>query len=259
MGVAHFKKEWISEERFRPYLERMFHAEEAALELYLVDRKLASAFFRDIAFIEVALRNAINRLLAEKFGSDWYARAEVGFDARVRGNISEAWDSLPRRYTAQQVVRGATLGSRIVAASMFRTWTNMLDKGGGTGLAAPFERADHDQIWDSAALLEVFPGARQLARAQDPNFSSQGLTREWVYHKVLPVRKIRNRVAHHEPLVLSGVPITGTNHRLSPRESFNAYMDLAAMLDRDLASFLEGLRTSDELKQAELLLDAVPD
>lgn len=162
MGVAHFKKEWISDERLKPYLERMFHAEEAALELYLVDRKLASAFFRDIAFIEVALRNAINRLLAEKFGSDWYARAEVGFDARVRGNISEA-------------------------------------------------------------------------------------------------PKIRNRVAHHEPLVLSGVPITGTNHRLSPRESFNAYMDLAAMLDRDLASFLEGLRTSDELKQAELLLDSFPD
>ena len=44
VGIAHFKKEWISEERFRPYLERMFHAEEAALELYLVDRKLASAF-----------------------------------------------------------------------------------------------------------------------------------------------------------------------------------------------------------------------
>lgn len=256
MDKISFKKNWISDQRLKPYLEKANQAEWAAIELYLADRQLASAFFRDIAFIEVALRNAMNRHLVRRFGEDWYARVAVGFDARVRNNISEAWDSLPRKYTTHGATRGPKLGGRLVAASMFRTWTNMLDKGGGTGLPAPFEKADHDEIWDSTALLQVFPGARSLASEQDFNFSSHGLTREWVYHKVLPVRKIRNRVAHHEPLVLSGVPITGTNNRMSPRESFNAYMDLAAMLDRDLAGFLATLHTSKQLEKTERLLDS---
>ena len=131
----------------------------------------------------------------------------------------------------------------------------MLDKGDGTSLPAPFERADHDRIWDADALKQVFPGARNLAKQQDPNFESKGLTRQWVYKKVFPVRQIRNRIAHHESLTPKGIPITGSDVRLTPRECHQACLDLGSMIDRDLRTFLEGLPISDVLDEITNILE----
>lgn len=249
--------EWISSDRLKPYLDNTWNCEEKALELYALDRRLSAQLFQDISYLEVALRNSLHRYLTEKYGDDWYARVEVGFDNRVRENISESWDSLPKRYTNGSAPRNKKLGGRVVAASMFRTWTNMLDKGDASVFPAPFNKADHDRIWDAKALNLVFPGARQLARQQDPEFDNRGLTREWVYTKVFPVRQIRNRIAHHESFAPSGVPITGTDTRLNPRECHQACIDLAAMLDRDLKTFLESLSTPHVLEELDHFLGAL--
>ena len=230
---------WISEDRLRPYVDETFGAQDKALELYDLDRRLSASLFYDISFLEVALRNSINRYLSEKYGEDWYSKMEVGFDERVRENLSESWDSLPRSYTSKHAVRSKKLGGRLIAASMFRTWTNMLDSGGSSGLPEPFDKANHDNIWSTAALREVFPGAYQLAKRKYTNFQSKGLNRAWVYEKVYPVRQVRNRIAHHESLTLRGVPIPGRNARLTVFDCHVACLDLAEMLDHDLLAFLE--------------------
>ncbi|MDY3128164.1 MAG: Abi family protein [Corynebacterium sp.] len=251
------KSEWVSEDRFAPYERKTFNCREKASELYALDRRISAHLFHDISYLEVALRNSMNAFLTWKYGQGWYATVEVGFDERVRENISESWTSLPSRYTGKNAERNRKLGGRIVAASMFRTWTNMLDKGSVSGLPAPFDLADHDRIWDASALKRVFPGARKLAQSQDSNFENRGLTREWVYSKVFPVRQIRNRIAHHESLSPNGVPITGTDVRFSPRECYQACLDLAAMLDRDLRSFLEGSPISGALDDLDDFLDSL--
>lgn len=252
------KVDWVSEHRLRPYVEAALEDNEKAYELYMIDRSLSASLFCDISYVEVALRNAINRALSETFGVDWYALVSVGFDARVRENLTDAWESLPTKYTGKGVVRDAKLGGRIVAASMLRTWTNILDAGGTTGLEKPFERSAHEKIWEEATLLKAFPGARILARSQDENFEHTGLTRAWVHKKVHPVRIIRNRIAHHESLI-RGIPLTGEGKRLSPRDSFNAILDVAFMLDSDLQSFiLSQSRTPLHLNELEEKLGDYP-
>ncbi|MDO5372268.1 MAG: hypothetical protein Q4F10_02340 [Corynebacterium glutamicum] len=251
------KDEWISEDRLKPYLNRVWDSKNSALSLYGIDRRLSASLFQDISFIEVALRNSMSRYLSITYGEDWYGQIKIGFDRRVRENIIESWESLPSNFTSDGVSRGEKLGGRLVASSMFRTWTNMLDKGAQSGLAAPFEKADHDEIWDSEALLFVFPGAQILARRQDPEFEHKGLTRGWVYKKVFPVRQIRNRIAHHESLAPSGVPITGTDIRLDPHSCYQACLDLAGMLDRDLRAFIDGLSTPSVLKELDDFLNSL--
>lgn len=231
------KKSWISEDKLRPYMEAALLIEDDALQLYLTDRKLSSALFQDISFIEVTLRNRIHMTLSNDFGPDWFTNPALGFDKRVVENLSEAWTSLPSKYTSNRSPDNTKLGGRLIAASMFRTWTNMLDAGGPTGLPAPFDKTTHDKIWNEQRLLSVFPGAKIIARAKDPSFETYGLTRGWVYQQVLPVRKIRNRIAHHESLI-NGVPITGTSDRLPAQDCFQACKTLAFMLDRDLESFI---------------------
>lgn len=242
---------WISNDRLKPYLDSVANSGDDARVLYVLDRELGASLFQDISFIEVALRNAMNRYLTSEYGDDWYCQIGIGFDGRVLGNIADAWNSLPSKFTKETPVRNQKLGGRLVAASMFRTWTNMLDKGGSSGLPAPFDKSDHDKIWDRKALLAVFPGALTVAKAKDENYEHQGLTREWVYKKVLTVRQIRNRIAHHESVAPKGIPITGTEDRIDRRECFEACLDLAGMLDRDLQTFIRGLNTPTVLKKVD--------
>lgn len=239
-----FKVDWVSAERLRPYLAYTFDDQQRAVELYVLGRQLGAAIFHQIAYLEVALRNCMVEYLSKAYGEDWYAKPEVGFDERVRENLSEFWESLPKNFT-RNAERGEKLGGRLVAASMFRTWTNMLDKGAGTGLPAPFDKADHDRIWTSTALRQTFKDANALAKKKDPNFQATGLTRDWVYRKVFPVRQIRNRIGHHESIAPKGVPITGADTRLSARECAEVCMDLAQMIDRDLATFLSSFPVMD--------------
>ena len=238
---------WLSRDRLKPYLTAVYEDQDRALELYELDRRLSAALFHEIAYIEVALRNAIAGYLTEVYGDSWYANTRVGFDERVRNNISESWESLPVKFT-QKTVRGSKLGGRLVAASMFRTWTNMLDKGGESGLEPPFETADHDKIWTSEALEKTFRGAKPLGRRlQDADFRTHGLTREWVLKKISPVRYIRNRIAHHESIAPNGVPITGSNVRLTPAECHKVCLQVAEMIDRNLADFLRASTDVDQI------------
>ncbi|ERS51681.1 MULTISPECIES: Abi family protein [Corynebacterium] len=251
MSSKRIKKEWLSENRLEPYLTKTGGSTDKAFELYELDRHLSASLFHEIAFIEVALRNSVSGYLSSEYGDDWYCKLEMGFDKRVRDNITEAWNSLPTDFT-KNTERSKRLGGRVIAASMFRTWTNILDTGGSTGLPAPFNNADHDRIWSRQALISVFPGANSVARKKDPEFSTHGLTRKWVHSKILEIKKIRNRVAHHESVVLRGIPVTGTDTRLRPRECHEACQDVAAMLDRDLASYLtENLPTTAILTELD--------
>ena len=54
---------------------------------------------------------------------------------------------------------------------------------------------------------------------------------------VKQVHALRNRAAHHEPLV-NGFPLPGEQRRLSPTQGHQACLQLARLLDRDLATWL---------------------
>lgn len=59
----------ISSDRLTTYLVAAGNSRDKAHRLYLWDRDLASAVMADLAFVEVALRNAMHAQLARRWGS----------------------------------------------------------------------------------------------------------------------------------------------------------------------------------------------
>ncbi|KQB86981.1 Abi family protein [Corynebacterium lowii] len=231
LGVRH-----ISIQRLKPYLEEMFYDERKAVALYMWDRELSAAFFRDISLLEVALRNTIDSVLVSTYGQSWHRSAVTLFDSRTFNQIAEAWKRLPKAYHSYDPANGVIRG-RLIASCMFGTWVSMLDAGGGTGCEPPCDKVDHDQIWSTELLIKAFPGGQKIAGTCD----RQPFDRAWVHRQVRNVHLLRNRIAHHESLI-NGYPIPGENNdesRISARRGYYYCLRLAAMIDRDLFRYIE--------------------
>lgn len=203
------------------------------LVLYIWDRDLASAVLADIAIVEVALRNALHTALTTGVGRpDWYLE-DLGLDDRSRRALAQAWQRLPKAKRTP---------GRVVARLMFGFWANLLDAGGYYGSEPQAFKADYEQLFRST-LQRAFPGGRVEARSAGAQF-----TREWVHATVAIVQDLRNRAAHHEPLI-SGFPLNGQKDkhgnpvRLTVTQGHEACLLLARMLDRDLGGWLNAHST----------------
>lgn len=200
------------------------------LDLYIWDRDLAAAILADVAILEVALRNAMHTALTGHFGTDEWYTLDVGLDDRSRGDLATAWNRLAKPLRTP---------GRVVARLMFGFWVGLLDAGGYSGREPQAFRCDYEQLFRSV-LYQAFPGGRPEAR-----LASSAFTREWVHGTVSVVYNLRNRAAHHEPLV-AGFPLNGQRDhhgnviRGSAADGLAACMRLARMIDRDLASWLAG-------------------
>ncbi len=197
-----------------------------ALALYVWDRELSAAFFSDIAVLEVALRNAIDREFVHDLGTAWYQQLDL-WDARTRRRITQVLMRLGRSASRDQVVSEQSFGF----------WLDLLGSGGMVNSADPLSRVSYETLWRNT-LHRAFPGARAEARALGVQ-----ATRNWVHEQVAIVGALRNRVAHHHPLIF-GIPKPGlgasveTHLRLSPEEAHTTCIRVAAMIDRDLAAWM---------------------
>lgn len=198
------------------------------LALYLWDRDLAVAVLRDVAILEVALRNAMHAALSTQAGrDDWYA-VDIGLDSRSQDAVVAAWSKLP----AARRTPG-----RVVAQLMFGFWRNLLEAGGHAGKGPLQRRCDYELLWRNG-LNKAFPGGKADARRAAGHF-----TRPTTLVTVSAVHALRNRAAHHEPLV-DGYPLPGQKDsagvpvRLTVRDGHGECLKLARLLDRDLASWM---------------------
>lgn len=72
----------ISPNRLTTYQSASFTSQCDVLDLYVWDRDLAAAAMADIAILEVAMRNAMSKVLEQVAGrADWYA-VDIGLDNR---------------------------------------------------------------------------------------------------------------------------------------------------------------------------------
>lgn len=192
-----------------------------ARDLYLWDRAISVGFLAELAIIEVALRNAMNAQLEAKWGAEWYANLSVPLDDRSAAALNTAWGR----------ITGPKTPGKLVAQCMFGFWRGLLDKGDHTGKPPRRARCDYEVLW-RGVLDKAFPGGRNQARLDGHRWN-----REYALAVVSRINDLRNRVAHHEPLV-NGFPLSGQKMRLSAQEAFDDFLRLAAMLDRDLISLL---------------------
>lgn len=73
-------------------------------------------------------------------------------------------------------------------------------------------------------------------------------TRSWVHSVCKNINDLRNRVAHHEPLI-NGFPLNGQNRRMSAAEGHEEIRSLTRMIDRKLATWLDNNSTVQSILQ----------
>lgn len=244
----------ISSPRFQTFLVASRNDEKLARSLYVWNRDLSVAILADIAILEVALRNSMHEAATAKWGPHWYSDSSVALDERSVKQLSSAWGQLSD--SVKKRARDNDLPGRVVAQCMFGFWTNLLDAGSHLGQPPRRVSVDYDLLWN-AAFKKAFPGGRAEARAirkaliaglpADASHQTEvnrlqqevAFTRGWVHGICKNVNDLRNRVAHHEPLI-NGFPLNGQNRRMSAEEGHQEMRILARLLDRKLASWLDG-------------------
>jgi len=207
----------ISTDRFASYLRMAGQDDELACRLYLWDADIGVAVLRDIAIVEIALRNALTRQLESVLGPRWFNDPAMGRDQRLAGARDRAIHELTS--SGKAVTSG-----RMTAQLSLGFWVNLLS-------------SPSDSLWRSG-LFKAFPGGKQMASQ-----TGQRYGRFWVHSQAQIVQVMRNRCAHHEPL-LNGFPLPGQQKRMSAGDGIVVAMRLARALDRDLADWLKQSSTT---------------
>ncbi|MGL5139452.1 MAG: hypothetical protein ACRC7G_16970 [Beijerinckiaceae bacterium] len=142
-----------------------------AIELYIWNLKVSSAFVPALALTEIAIRNAFDRELRTLFGANWFE------EKSLVEQLSEYWKAKLARIISEERKRrrrDITSGD-IVAELNFAFWVQL-----STPKAAR-------SIWKNA-FPPVFPAA------------PAGLSAPHLHAKLERMRVLRNRIAHHEPI-----------------------------------------------------------
>ncbi|MCX6378998.1 MAG: Abi family protein [Armatimonadetes bacterium] len=157
----------ISVYRLKPYRRKQENKKDA-LALYLWNMALCEALYPVLQCIEVALRNTIHDALSKARSQKWYD--EAGFLLPVElERVASAKAELDRNRKPHD-------HCRVVAELTFGFWASLF--------AAPYEKS---------FFILVAP----LAFARVPR---KNRNRAFLSARIQEIRKIRNRVFHHEPI-----------------------------------------------------------
>lgn len=183
--------------RFAPYLRETHGDVEHARELYLWAADLAGALFSTIAFVEVGLRNSMDRKLRAwndqqgvDYGEDWALRkgaAPLLYELITHKSLASAQNFASEQSRLRPKTHPRRLATvthdDVVSHFMFGTWVYLIKP-------RVWNRPQQcQQLWQEC-LSHAFPNA-------DPSDAG----RQRLADQLDRVRKLRNRVAHHENLL----------------------------------------------------------
>ena len=161
----------LSLERFGRYLAWAGGSRARAIELYTLNTQISESLYTPLQSLEVALRNRVHVVMTEALeGEGWFHQAGVLLNERQPEQLAKAIEDL--RATNKTPTPG-----RIVAALSFGFWTAMFGP-------------DYEGLWRRTL--------RRIAVKPD----GTGLRRKDFSGPLTPIRTIRNRIAHHEPIIM---------------------------------------------------------
>lgn len=207
----------ISEERLQRYLLACNGNKAMALALYRINIKISLEMFGVVGAFEVALRNAIDKVMTANFGGDWLRDAILPggiFDipacrehARI---IRSAYEKLSKK--------GKYSHGHLIAQMEFGIWKYMF--------SSPQFRAAN------RVLLSTFPN-------KPISTSSIQYNNTYIFNELHHVNSLRNRIAHHEPICFTtGSAIITTTYI---RYIYDKIMILFNWLDINGADYLRGI------------------
>jgi hypothetical protein len=165
----------LSLERFGRYLTWAGRDRERAIELYTLNTRISESLYTPLQSLEVALRNRIHVVMAEGLGDEaWFHQAGVLLNDRQPEQLIKAVEDL-------KAVNKMPTPGRIVAALSFGFWTAMFGP-------------HYEGLWRTTLhRIAAKPDGKRLKRK---DFSGP----------LTPIRSIRNRIAHHEPIITWDLP-----------------------------------------------------
>jgi len=158
-------EKYISAERLAAYYRLSRGDQWVALKLYEKNAELSGALYVVIQGLEVTVRNSIHTLMSDRLGcEEWYDR--FAFAQSERSEIDEAKNNLLEKGQS-------TTPGRVVSELTFGFWVKL------TG------RVYEDALW-KPHLSRIFPIR---------------LNRAVVHERLVLLKTLRNRIAHHERII----------------------------------------------------------
>lgn len=164
----------LSADRFGTYLGWAGGDRNRAIEFYTLNAALCESLYTPLHMLEVALRNRIHQVMAATHGDTWYDLEAY------QANPVQAEMLAKARQDIEDAKKEETPG-RVVAALTFGYWTALLGK-------------EYEDLWQQTL--------KDIARRED----GKGLTRKAFSKPLAPIRTLRNRIAHHEPILYWSLP-----------------------------------------------------
>ena len=197
----------FSSERLGTYLKAAGGDRAKALRLYTWNTAISAAFYGPLQGLEIALRNAMHRRLAECYGAAWYDNPAAGFDSACLDRLAAAKTEAARA--------GRAPGPpQIVAALSFGFWVSLLGPGGRIGPTG--RKANYEMTLWRPAVRRAFPHRSPLTRKQ-------------AHRPLNDLRKLRNRIAHHEPIFVRNL-----------LEDHRRILDVTGWISPSARSWMEG-------------------
>jgi Abi-like protein len=173
-------QDWLSQPRLDRYLNECGGDPDRAFQLYVWNGRVASAFLRDLADMEVLVRNAFDGAVQDNWegSSHWLLDPESPVLV-----VKLKPDGTDSNHIAREMIQKATAQAggpeiaapgKIVAELTFGFWASLVNK------------VRTDDLWTP-----------YISRC----FVSPHPSRKDVDRRLASLNSFRNRVAHHEPLI----------------------------------------------------------
>lgn len=165
----------LSAPRLATYLAAAGHDPQRALQLYGWNAQVSAALMLPTHFAEISTRNAVDEALTNGYGALWPWNPT--FERSLPNPGGSTFN--PRRHLQQTRQRHSTTG-KVIADLKFVFWASMFT-------------ARHDgRIW-GPHIHQLFPAL--------PRSLSAGVARSRISADLQVIRTLRNRLAHHEPII----------------------------------------------------------
>ena len=157
----------LTRERLSYYLSECDNDLESALRMYELNTRLSAAFYSPLQGLEILVRNDMNLQLQATFGPDWHDLSIICLQQRQIDDINRTIIGIDDENPSN----GA-----IVAELSFGFWVGLLSS------------RNENEIWRKA-LHKAFPNR------------PRGIERKAVQGALDSIRRLRNRIAHHEKIL----------------------------------------------------------
>lgn len=158
----------LSLERFARYIIWADGDRERALTLYTLNTLVSEALYIALHTLEVCLRNRIHHVMTALHGERWFENPSL---IKLEHQAAQVADAVAELKSAG---KEASAG-RVIAALSFSFWTTMFSP-------------DYEDLWRSSLT--------GIATRQD-----KPLVRKDFSRPLTQIRLLRNRIAHHEPIL----------------------------------------------------------